>query len=536
MTNRLMIAIGGVMIAACAAGVAHAETWSWDGKVRLGGIYLDQEGDRTTMQETFNLYDGFSVSSIYLNGYKTPKTHLLLDLTDINLDDRRGRFEFRQAGMFVLRSRYDESRFIYDPAGYVHTRRKDWHTSLSVTPSKWWSVGGDYEFQNHNGQRMNYNGGFPGWLGDTYDSDLHRWQIRAQATESGTGIGGAVTYNGVQLNDNVDPLRERTGYVVAADVHVPGLFFKRLTHVARGAIGRSELPNSDNLGYDLKSVQYTGLFDAARWVRLRYQVYGSMVDDEATTLRTTNVMQDVDATLRWRIAVLTGGYGWEALDDNKTVTTANTFRGSLSLREPKNRVSGRVSYAARDKDDQEQNTLLRDTEYDRLEARVDGRPTTDITVGARVADRNRKMPDIGTEAEGLIFTGYATWKGAPTGSEKDLTTTLGADYTYSDDDYDNIWGEEHIVTNAVTGRVGLTWHDQVDLNAAVTYLDMSEDLDIDKSILSFGAGYRFANGLSADAQYNIYNFDDYLVASRYYTANVVWFNVGYAFSKGSQQQ
>ena len=181
-------------------------------------------------------------------------------------------------------------------------------------------------------------------------------------------------------------------------------------------------------------------------------------------------------------------------------------------------------------------TLLRDTEYDRLEARVDGTPMKDLTVGARVANRTRKMPQIDSEAEGLVATGYATWRGAPTGSEKDLTASLGADYTYSDDDYDNIWGEQHIVTNSVTGRVGITWHDQVDLNAAVTYLDMSEDMDIEKSILSFGAGYRFANGLSADAQYNIYNFDDYLIATRYYTANVVWFNVGYAFSSGSQQQ
>jgi hypothetical protein len=33
-------------------------------------------------------------------------------------------------------------------------------------------------------------------------------------------------------------------------------------------------------------------------------------------------------------------------------------------------------------------------------------------------------------------------------------------------------------------------------------------------------------------QYNVYNYDDYLLTSRLYTANVVWFNVGYEFSTG----
>jgi hypothetical protein len=31
-------------------------------------------------------------------------------------------------------------------------------------------------------------------------------------------------------------------------------------------------------------------------------------------------------------------------------------------------------------------------------------------------------------------------------------------------------------------------------------------------------------------KYNVYNYDDYLILGRYYTANVIWFNVGYAFS------
>ena len=87
-----------------------------------------------------------------------------------------------------------------------------------------------------------------------------------------------------------------------------------------------------------------------------------------------------------------------------------------------------------------------------------------------------------------------------------------------------------MISHAATARLGITFHDRIDTQASVTYFKTGKDLDIRKSIVSVGLGYRFKNGFSADARYNAYNYDDYLVIARYYTANVVWLNVGYAFS------
>lgn len=532
--RRAAIVSLGVLMFAGVTDAVRAESWGWDAKLRMGGVFVDQTGDRTTMQEMFNVYDGFSVSSIYFNGHRDPKTHLLLDLTDINRDDRRGNLDFRHSGLIHFHSRYDESRYVFDPAGTVDARRRDWFSSLMVTPNRSIWISGSYGLQTRNGDRLGYTGDPVGWMGTAYDSDLHRWQVRAQGNESKTGIGGSVTYDGVKQTDAIDPLRERNGYVVSAIVHIPGLYFHRLTHVARGSIGRNELPNSGNLGTDLKSIQYTGILEATRWARLRYQFYSSRINDESTKLRTDDIMHDVDATVSCRYAAVTGGYGWEALDDDRSITTSNTFRGNVTLHDPKRIVTARASYAARDKDDNENLTLLKNTEYDRFDASLEGRPVKDLALGARFANRDRKMPDIGSEADGTVVTAYGSWTGAPTGDKKLVTSDLGAEYSYSDDDYHDIWGRQHILTHALTGRVGLVVNQNIDLKAAVTYLKMKEDLDIEKSILSFAAGYRFDNGLLADVQYNVYNFDDYLVASRFYTANVVWVNVGYAFSRSGQ--
>src|SRR5262245_28166607 len=93
------------------AATAHADSTAvWEGRVRVGGILIDETGDRSAMQETYNLFEGVSLSSLFLKGHSDPRTHLLLDLTDINLGDRRGRFDFRRVGALHLVSTYAESR------------------------------------------------------------------------------------------------------------------------------------------------------------------------------------------------------------------------------------------------------------------------------------------------------------------------------------------------------------------------------------------------------------------------------------------
>lgn len=517
------------IICLLAAGVAHADSTAvWEGRVRVGGILIDETGDRSTMQETYNVFEGFSLSSLYLKGRSNPRTHLLLDLTDVNLGDRHGRFDFRRVGALHLTSTYAENRYVFDPSGNVDARRRNSQSTLTYTPTRWLWLSGDYNLQTRTGDRVPLAPGPAGWLGSAYDSKLHRYRAEAQM-RAPSGIGGTVAYDGVRQNDALDARRERTGYVASANLQLPHLVVKQLTHVVRGAVGRSELPYS-GLGFDLKNIQYTGLLDATRWARLKYRFYASSIDDEATRMRTDNYIHDADVSVRWRRAIASGGYGWEALDDDHAVTTSQTWRGALSASAPENKVSGRVAYATRNTDDEEATTLIKDREYARLDVRLDARPVPTFSMGGRVANRDRKMPDLSTEADGWTATAYGTWRHEHFGDKGVIAGDIGGEYTYADDDYTTTVGHEEVVSHAATARVNVTYHDRIDGTASVTYFSATEDLDLRKSIFSVGLGYKFANGFSADARYNAYNYDDYLVIARYYTANVVWLNVGYAFS------
>lgn len=527
MTRRLTIAIVGVLIAANAAGTASAADWTLDGKLRLGGVWLDQEGNESTMPETYDIYDGFFLSSIYLKGRKDSNTHVTLDLTDINQDNRKGVFDFRQSGLLHVRSRFTESRWVFDPTGVADASRRNWNNRVSWTPYEFLWFSADYNLQTRDGDRIGLNPGLEGWLGTGYNSELHRYRFAAQA-RANNGIGGTVAYDGVTERDAIDHERERDGYVVSANLHVPGFYIEDLTHVLRGAVGRSEIRQGD-VGFDMINFQYTGIWRALDWLRLRYRLYSSEVEDEATTLKTNNYRHDFDGTLSNRIAVLMLGYGWEGLDDDRAVTTTNKFRGSFSLRDPQNRISGRVSLDARDKEDAEAVTLLQDVESQRFDVRVDARPIAQLSMGARYSDRDREYPNIRTEVMGQAVTTYAAWS-QPAGDERISVTQVGVEYTYSDDEYDNRYGRERITSHAVTGRVGVTVMEDLDLMGSFTYLSLEEDLDLDKSIVSVGAGYRFPHGFLADVKYNAYNYDDYLLSDRVYTANVIWFNVGYEFN------
>jgi len=499
----------------------------WDGRVRMGGVWLDETGNESTMPETYNLYDGFFLSSIYLKGRANPRTYLTLDLNDINQKNRRGVLDFRRTGTLRLLSRFTESRWVFDPTSAVDAGRKNWFNTLSWTPWDFLWFSADYNLQTRDGNRLGLFPGREGWLGTQYDHNLHRYRLEGQA-RADNGIGGTLAYDGVMQRDALDPRLERDGYLVSANFHVPGYYIKNLTHVLRGAVGRSEIRES-GLGFDLVNFQYTGVWRALDWLRLRYRFFGSEVEDEATTLTTDNLQNDIDGTFSYRIASMTLGYGWEALDDDRSVTTTHKFRGALSVRDPKNRVSGRVAYDGRDKNDAEDSTLLRDRENQRLDVRVDAKPFTPLTLGARFSDRERKYQDLGTEADGIEATAYAAWRET---AARDFVavTEVGVEYTHADQHYDNFFGVENIVSNAVTGRVGLVLWKDLGVAGSFTYLEMEEDLDLEKSIISIGASYRFPRGILADVTYNVYNFDDYVLINRFYTANVVWFNVGYEFS------
>ena len=113
------------------------------------------------------------------------------------------------------------------------------------------------------------------------------------------------------------------------------------------------------------------------------------------------------------------------------------------------------------------------------------------------------------------------------------TNTWGAvvgDYSRMDEQYTNLLAPFETQADIVTGRLDFEYVTDLRLSAGTSYLKITQDLDIEKSIIFFEGEYVFLDDWSVDFKYNVYNYDDFILLDRYYTANVVWFNVGYRFS------
>jgi hypothetical protein len=213
------------------------------------------------------------------------------------------------------------------------------------------------------------------------------------------------------------------------------------------------------------------------------------------------------------------GYGYEMNDDDRTLTTYHSWRAGATLR-PDSRLTARVDYTGRVKKDQEELTLLKDIEASQIRARLEVRPLALLVVGGDFATRRRELPDIAVKVDGTAAGGFVRY-------ERPAWGAVSADYHYSLDEYVDLLAGFDTDSHIATGRVEVGRIRNVLLAAGVTYLDIGRDLDIEKSMVFVEGALKVAGHYRLEVKYNCYNYDDYVLLDRYYTANVVRIDLGY---------
>jgi len=507
----LVLVIAGLAAAGPAAGAL-------DGTVKLGGIFLDEEGDRSVMQETYNVYDGFNLAQIRLDGLLSPSHYLRLDLQDLTLDSRKGDLVYRVPGALKLTAGYDRHRQVFSPDGGVDSRRQDWRAGLQFTPLRRLNVTADFNYLTRDGDRLSYPGGAPSGLGTRYDNTLWTGQATAEFREG--GHGGAVTFRTSEFDDALNPTADRAGYVWAGRLYAPMPFWSKWNNFVRAAVGTRKLSGS-GLDYRIMSAQYTAVVEPVPAFQLKYLFDGSRIDDAATRLRTDRFQNDVQVAYFNRYGRLHGGYGYEINDDDRFLTHYDSWNAGAEFRYHK-LVTAKVDYASRVKKDEEALTLLQDVEAAQARAKLEVRPVDGLVLGADYADREREFPDIGVEAEGATAGVYGRYTYAGWG-------TASADYSYTDDDYTDLAGGFRTFSNVATGRLEFTRVRNLRLATGFTWLDIARDLDIEKGLFFAEGAYTLLDHYRLEVKFNGYSYDDFILLDRYYTANVVQINLAYDF-------
>jgi len=508
----------GIIVAALVVmfGASSPGAATLDGVVKVGGVILDEEGDLSTVQETYNVHDGFAVAQVRLNGRFDTGNSFRLDVRDINLDSRQGEFVYRIPQRFKLRAGYDQSRQVFDPTRATSSERKDFTVGAEVTAGRWFGVSGSFGYLTRTGDRLAFPAGSASVLGTDYDNALKVGQINVHGQKGRRGA--ALSYQMSDYSDDVNAEAARTGRVVSARLYTPSFFYDKWTHMLRGAYGVRGL-SDNNLEYTFANVQYTGVVQPATAWRVRYNFEANRVDNESNRLKTDRFQNNLDLTYFHSRGRITGGYGYELNDDDRTLTKYNSWRAGATYRHG-SRFSAKVDYAERTKDDQEDLTLLKDVESSRIWGSLQLKPTDQVAFGGGYSKRERTLPDIAVSIEGDVVNGFGRYDLERWGS-------VSADYSYANDEYDDLAGRFDTESHIVTGRAELTRISNLRLAGGVTYMDIGKDLDIEKSSLFAEGAYKILRDYTLEVHYNVYNYDDYILLDRYYTANVVRINLVY---------
>ena len=499
-----------------ALGASPLQAGTWNGTVKLGGIFLDEDGDKSTVQETYNIHKGFSLTQLRLAGTPSPESYLMIDLREINLDGRQANLLYRRPGKLKLTASLDQHRQVFDPERNVTSDRRDWNLGAHLTPARWINLSGSLNYLTRVGDRRSYPEGTVGTLGDRYDNALLSGRLSVETRKSGRVA--AVDYRVSDFNDERNSAADRTGQVVSARIVTPGMLYGKCTHMLRAAYGVSNLSTGD-LDYTLANFQYTGVVSPITRLRFKYSFEAQRLDHESTGLKTDRFQNNVDATVFHRRGEVSAGYGYEINDNDITLTRYQSWRAATSFRYNQ-LLTARFQYAGRVKKDQEELTLLKDIEASRFRGDVEVKPFKGLAVGSGFQVRERDFPDIDVNAKGWMASGHARYACPGWGG---FTGT----YTYSDDEYRDLNGRFDAISSSVTGRVDLERIKDFRLSSGITFLNVGADLDIEKSILFFEGAYAVRDDIHLEAKYNVYNYDDFVLLDRYYTANVVWFNVAY---------
>jgi hypothetical protein len=487
-----------------------------DGTVKLGGIIRNQDGDRSAVQETYNVYGGFALAEIGLSGMLDPRHYVALHLRDVNLDSRQGDLVYRMPGAFKLTAGYGQHRQIFSPDGGIHSERKDWKVGAELTPVRWMALSGRFNSQSRDGDRLSYPPGTLGVLGTRYDNSLKSGEVTAEVHKDRRGA--AVSYRASGYTDERNQGTNRTGQVVSARLYAPDPFYGKWTHLLRAGYGVRKLSNRD-LDYTLANFQYTGVLQPIDALQLKYNFDANRIDDKSTLLKTDRFQNSLDATYFHKYGQVSGGYAYETNDDERTLTRYDSWRAGTAFRYGR-WLDAKVDYSSRVKKDQEELTLLKDVEASQIRAKLQVRPRDEVALGVGYSRREREFPDIHVDLEGDVLNAFGRYAYRGWGA-------LSGDYAYSTDDSRDLAAGFHTRSHIMTGRVDFERIRGLRLAGGVTYVNVRRDLDIEKSMVFAEGVYTLRDNYHLEVKYNVYNYDDYVLIDRYYTANVLRIHVAY---------
>jgi hypothetical protein len=528
MNKRFVLLVCGLLVFGFSS---FAQATEFSGTAKVGYVITDEEGSAAVNEPTFNLFEGPSFSLERFNIKFDSGLKMYGDLKNVTLNNRNLKFGMTRTGKFGVTFTNYQYRHYYSDNGLDFTRRRNWNGQL------WYEVADGLRLFGGYGQTLkkgmadeliepaglvarhevDYTQGM-GNFGFTYKRDRHffKGEYRFSKYED-------------NLMTNYDRTTERFRFSGSAPVpSVKNLFVNAgYQHYT----ARIETRND--------SLFTNAFWGGAQWYRtnscsIKYSFLFDRSRRTSDIVATDNILHALYLTRAWmNEGGFTLGYRYQTTDDYWDEISQNGyFTSAWYMVMPELKL--KAGWGTEQSSIEDGRTLEGEKSRTKFWAGLNYKRGQ---AGWNLMFRNRSTDNdmYSGWGEGLLtHPGGISYSTDYSEIATDLYCvnqygTVSVGYSYSDGDYTNDSGVFKYREHVITGDVETRSFGPVSFKAGATYLRGKEDLDYERSTLRFGGDWLFRPGHHLEVEYDVYNFDNYIVDTpvytEYYTGNIVRINL-----------
>ena len=489
------------------ADVMAQETSTFESNIKLSYSLFEEEGKRTTTQDSYNLYSGFALGSLGFGANFNSGSSLNFASSNLNRGNRDLLLDFRRNNWLDFKLSHQESRFFFGDS-QTDSKRKSSSGSLRVSPLKSLKLFLDYSNQKKEGERLGLSPATPGVLGSRYDQFLQKGQIGFQLNAKRSFM--SYSFRILDFDSRLDEAFDRRSN--RHQVSFSSSALKNILLSGQYLRDDAQLTESD---LELNTDLYTLALMYRIWqgLSLTGKLFYQSTDNQATglTSKTFKNAYNVVYEINRRIG-LESGYEYERRKDANGRNNLNSFLiGARAL--PLDNLKLKANYARKERKDKDLTTLVGPYDSDNFLVNLNYKPIQKLVIDLKYQDRQKENEEILTSTDSKEFTSFASLV---------YNDKLSVDATFSmqDIEYQDTFGRFLNKTRNLLVNGALQPWKPLKLWSGVNFLDVGGDLDIRREDFNFGVEYTLAHDYSLEFKYDVFNYDDNLQAFDFYTLNV----------------
>lgn len=481
------------------------------GDITLDYTYLDEEGNQAVNQGTFNRYEGIGLSLENFRYGFASGVNVSADLKRITLNNRHLNFGVRKPGLFDIRLFNNQYRRAYDFGGSSVTRRYRTGASMSVYPHRYIKLYGGGEYTGKSGKMVDLFDPAGGYR--SYDIDYGRLYYKAGMVFNYEGRMFQAEYSGDDYEDKEHLDRDQTRYRIRLNAATPVPRYEWIV-LSGGFLHFDTRYDTNDFAYSANRVWSGIRIEPRGRFALNYNFVFDRASSDSDLVATDNIAHAVYVQyMRAGFLNLTVGYQNDINDDIDDEVNSDTYYLS-GWYKPSARLEFRGEYGNRAEKVVEGYRLTGNEDRQRFKFSGKYRSTEYGDVKITYENKSRKNESLSSEVcfDRISLDGNL------------IVSSLGnlnCGYSYSIGEYENGDGTFEYNSHVIYGDIFLNEYRRFKPGFGFVYYRSKRDLDTESFNLNFKAVYRFMKDYRLHVEYNVHNFDDFLVDNQYYTANIV---------------